>query len=72
VGPGDEHEFAIVGMETIAAYVLESDRDVLPEMEKNAPCQGLHSFEDIEVIQDAQHLLHKVTQWLLSRKDEGR
>ena len=61
-----------LGMEAIAAYVLEFDRDVLLGMEKNAQRQGLHSLEDIEVIEDAQHPLQEVTQRLLPRKDEGR
>jgi len=57
-----------LGHETIAAYVLHFDRDLLLGMEQNAQRQGLQSIDDIQVIEDAQHPLQEVTSRLLAKE----
>ncbi len=61
-----------LGHETIAAYVLQFDRDLLLGMEQNAQRQGLQSIDDIQVIEDAQHPLQEVTTRLLAKERETR
>ncbi|MHC1585688.1 MAG: CBS domain-containing protein, partial [Candidatus Syntropharchaeia archaeon] len=56
-----------LGIKTMDAYVLEMKEDIELGMEKNAKAAGLHSLDDIEILDYAKHPLIEVTERLLKR-----
>ncbi|BDZ69745.1 CBS domain-containing ParB/RepB/Spo0J family partition protein [Methanobacterium petrolearium] len=50
-----------LGYDEIDSYVITLDQDIKLGMEKTADKEGIFSFEDIEVIDDAQHPLIAIT-----------
>ena len=59
-----------MGVRQFSAVVLEPDRDVALGMEKSAETRGLHTMEDVKIIEASHHPLVEITTRLL--KDEGR
>ena len=52
---------AQMGNDEILAYVITLDKPIKLGVEKTAEKNGIHSIEDIEIIQDAQHPLIAMT-----------
>ena len=50
-----------LGYDEIDSYVIQIDKDMVLGLEKTADKNGIFSFEDIEVIDDAQHPLIAIT-----------
>ena len=50
-----------LGHEEIDSYVIEIDDDLKLGIEKTADKEGIHTYNDIEVIDDAQHPLIALT-----------
>ncbi len=59
-----------MGVRQFSAVVLEPDRDVPLGMEKSAEAWGLHTMDDVKIIDGSHHPLVEITTRLL--KDEGR
>jgi IMP dehydrogenase len=57
-----------LGYKEIDAYVIELDRDIRLGMEKTADKNGIFSFDDIEIIDDAQHPLIAITSSMRNKK----
>lgn len=51
-----------LGCKTIDAYVIDLGRDLKLGMEKTADKAGIKTFDDIEIIDDAQHPLIAITE----------
>lgn len=51
-----------LGCEKIDCYVIELAEDIVLGMEKTADKAGIHTFEDIEIIDDDQHPLIAITE----------
>jgi len=50
-----------LGYDEIDSYVIELDQDIKLGLEKTADKEGIYTFDDIEIIDDAQHPLIAVT-----------
>jgi len=61
-----------LGYKDIDSYVIKLDRDLKLGMEKTADKNGIYSFDDIEIIDDAQHPLIAITSSLRKEKNKGR
>ncbi len=59
-----------LGYDQIDSYVITLNQDIKLGMEKTADKEGVFSFEDIEIIDDAQHPLIAITGPL--RKDDHK
>lgn len=59
-----------LGYNEIDAYMIELEKNIRLGMEKTADKEGIYSFDDIKVIDDAQHPLIAITGSL--RKEAGR
>jgi len=59
-----------MGVRQFSAVVLEPERDVDLGMEKSADVRGLHTMDDVKIIDGSHHPLVEITTRLL--KDEGR
>lgn len=59
-----------LGYEEIDSYVIKLDQDIKLGMEKTADKLGIFSFDDIDIIDDAQHPLIAITGPL--RKESGK
>jgi len=59
-----------LGHEEIDSYVIEIDEDLKLGIEKTADKEGIFTYQDIDVIDDAQHPLIALTETL--RKEESR
>jgi len=59
-----------LGHEEIDSYVIEIDEDIKLGIEKTADKEGIFTYKDIDVIDDAQHPLIALTETL--RKEESR
>lgn len=59
-----------LGYEKIDSYVIEIDEDLKLGIEKTADKEGIFTYQDIDVIDDAQHPLIALTETL--RKEESR
>jgi CBS domain-containing protein len=59
-----------LGCKNIDSYVIELDEDIKLGIEKTADKEGIFAFQDIEVIDDAQHPLIALTGSL--RKEEAQ
>ena len=59
-----------LGYNEIDSYVITLDQDIRLGMEKTADKDGIFLFEDIEIIDDAQHPLIAITGPL--RKDKKK
>jgi IMP dehydrogenase len=60
-----------LGYKEIDSYVIELDRDIRLGLEKTADKNGIFSFDDIEIIDDAQHPLIAITS-SMRKEDRGR
>lgn len=60
-----------LGYKEIDSYVITLDQDIKLGMEKTADKDGIFSFEDIEIIDDAQHPLIAITGPLRKEMDKG-
>jgi len=64
----DGHHRAVaarnLGCNKIDSYVIDLNKDLELGMERTADKAGIHSFDDIEVIDDAQHPLIAITESL--------
>ena len=56
-----------LGYDEIDAYVIDLNKDFELGMEKTADKGGIHSFDDIEVIDDDQHPLIAITESMKNR-----
>ncbi|HTY47474.1 MAG TPA: CBS domain-containing protein [Methanomassiliicoccales archaeon] len=59
-----------MGVRQFSAVVLELDRNVELGMERSADARGLHTMDDVKIIEKSHHPLVEITTRLL--KDEGR
>lgn len=59
-----------LGYQEIDSYVIKLDRDLKLGMEKTADKNGIFSFDDIQIIDDAQHPLIAITTSL--RQESGK
>jgi IMP dehydrogenase len=59
-----------LGYREIDSYVIKLDRDLRLGMEKTADKNGIFSFDDIQIIDDAQHPLIAITTSL--RQESGK
>jgi IMP dehydrogenase len=50
-----------LGCKVIDSYVIELEKDIHLGLEKTADKNGIFSFNDIEIIDDAQHPLIAIT-----------
>ncbi|MCL2687308.1 MAG: CBS domain-containing protein [Methanobrevibacter sp.] len=70
----DGHHRAVaaknLGCEKIDSYVINLNRDIVLGMEKTADKAGIHTFDDIEIIDDAQHPLIALTQSLKNKSPD--
>jgi CBS domain-containing protein len=57
-----------LGCKEIDSYVIVLDQDMKLGMEKTADLNGIYSFDDIEIIDDAQHPLIAITSTLRKAK----
>lgn len=68
----DGHHRAVaatkLGCEKIDAYVIELERDLKLGMEKTADSSGIHTFDDINIIDDSQHPLIAITESIQKSK----
>ena len=60
-----------LGYQEIDSYVIKLDRDLKMGMEKTADKNGIFSFDDIEIIDDAQHPLIAITSSLRKEDNKG-
>ncbi|MDR0900254.1 MAG: hypothetical protein LBM26_01200, partial [Methanobrevibacter sp.] len=51
-----------LGQEEIDSYVIDLQKDLKLGMERTADESGIHTFEDIEIIDDDQHPLIAITE----------
>lgn len=58
-----------LGYKEIDSYVIELEKDIKLGLEKTADSEGIYTFDDIEIIDDAQHPLIAITRSL--RKDRN-
>jgi len=70
----DGHHRAVaakrLGCKKIDSYVIDLNKDIVLGMEKTADKAGIHTFEDIEVIDDAQHPLIAITESLRKKNSK--
>ncbi len=70
----DGHHRAVaarkLGCDEIDSYVIDLKKDLVLGMEKTADKSGINTFDDIEVIDDAQHPLIAITESLKKKTPE--
>ena len=70
----DGHHRAVaskqLGCESIDSYVIDLNQDLKLGMEKTADKSGIYTFEDIEIIDDAQHPLIAITESIKKSKEK--
>jgi IMP dehydrogenase len=54
-----------MGVKQFSAFVLEPSRDVELGLEKSAEEQGLHTLDDVKIIDGSHHPLVEITTRLL-------
>jgi len=59
-----------LGFDYIDAYVIDLNRDLKLGMERTADKMGIYTFEDIEIIDDAQHQLIAITEMQSKNKSK--
>ncbi|KZX16711.1 inosine-5'-monophosphate dehydrogenase [Methanobrevibacter cuticularis] len=71
----DGHHRAVaarnLGCNSIDSYVIDLKKDLELGMEKTADKSGIHTFDDIEIIDDAQHPLIAITESLKQTHDQN-
>jgi IMP dehydrogenase len=60
-----------LGYKEIDSYVIELEKDIKLGLEKTADSEGIYTFDDIEIIDDAQHPLIAITRSLRQDKNLG-
>ena len=70
----DGHHRAVasanLGCDTIDSYVIDLHQDIKLGMEKTADESGIYTFNDIEIINDAQHPLIAITESIKKSKQK--
>ena len=59
------------GYETVDSYVVDLGKDIKLGMEKTADKAGIHTFDDIEIIDDDKHPLIALTESLQDQESKG-
>ena len=71
----DGHHRAVAsaqkGYETVDSYVVDLGKDIKLGMEKTADKAGIHTFDDIEIIDDDKHPLIALTESLQDQESKG-
>ena len=60
---------ASIGFDKIDSYVIDLGQDLRLGMEKTADSQGIYKFDDINIIDDAQHPLIALTETIKTKRD---
>jgi IMP dehydrogenase len=60
-----------LGLKKIDAYILEIPKDIPLGMEKSAKNAGLHTLDDIQVLDYAKHPLIEITERLMMKDNKG-
>ena len=61
-----------LGCEKIDCYVIELEKDIVLGMEKTADKAGIHTFDDIEIIDDDQHPLIAITESIKDNMNKNK
>ena len=70
----DGHHRAVasvkLGYDEIDSYVIDLQKDIKIGMERTADTQGIHTFDDINIIDDDQHPLIALTETIKTSRNE--